>query len=88
MATNEWRSFVHGNHEQCVRATRTRSDGTDTRPAPAARIRDWLRACLGRARSRARLRRELERLDTHLLHDIGGRREDLVREAYRPFWRA
>lgn len=53
----------------------------------AGHLRRRLAACIRRARRRARLRRDLERLDTHLLHDIGVRREDLVREAYRPFWR-
>ncbi|PWG64651.1 DUF1127 domain-containing protein [Spiribacter halobius] len=47
----------------------------------------WLRAGLARRRTRARLRADLTRLDAHLLRDIGVRREDLVREAYRPFWR-
>lgn len=53
----------------------------------AERTRRRLQACLERARSRARLRRDLERLNAHMLRDIGVRREDLVREAYRPFWR-
>lgn len=47
----------------------------------------WLRAALARRRTRARLRADLEHLDTRLLRDIGVRREDIVREAYRPFWR-
>lgn len=53
----------------------------------AGRALRWLFTGLERARARARLRRDLERLDAHMLHDIGARREDLVREAYRPFWR-
>lgn len=40
-----------------------------------------------RQRLRARLRRDLERLDAHLLHDIGARREELEAEARKPFWR-
>lgn len=87
---------MHTNHECSVPPSRMKANGADagTKPATAphavlaGRIRGWLRAWLGRARSRARLRRELERLDHRLLRDMGARREDLVREAYRPFWRA
>lgn len=42
---------------------------------------------LQRMRQRARLRRDLERLDEHLLHDIGIKREVLEAEATKPFWR-
>lgn len=42
---------------------------------------------LQRRRQRARLRRELERLDDHMLHDIGARRAELEAEAAKPFWR-
>lgn len=91
---------MHKNDECGVRVSRTAardvahstaSPGACAQPAVASltgRARGWLRACLGRARHRARLRRDLERLDTRMLHDIGVRREDLVREACRPFWRA
>lgn len=40
-----------------------------------------------RSRMRAGLRRDLERLDEHLLHDIGARRDELEAEAAKPFWR-
>ena len=47
----------------------------------------WLRMAFARARRRARLRFDLERLDTHMLRDIGARRIDLEAEAAKPFWR-
>lgn len=72
---------MHKNDECGVRVSRTAArDVAHSTASPGA--------CLGRARHRARLRRDLERLDTRMLHDIGVRREDLVREACRPFWRA
>jgi|GEM_PF-7128430 len=56
--------------------------------APARRAAfGWIRTLAQRARVRARLRRDLERLDHRLLHDMGVRREDLLAEAYRPLWR-
>lgn len=78
------------NDERNVRRART---PTTTGPAPhpdrlAGRVLAGLRAALARRRVRARLREDLRRLDEHLLHDIGVRREELLREAYRPFWRA
>lgn len=91
---------MHTNDECGVRVSRTAAgDGARSPASPDAcaqpagasltgRARGWLRACLGRARRRAHLRRDLERLDSRMLHDMGVRREDLVREACRPFWRA
>lgn len=52
-----------------------------------ARLRDWLRAAARRRRLRARLRRDLERLDERLCRDIGVPRHELQREAVKPFWR-
>lgn len=43
----------------------------------------WSRLC-----DRRRLREELIRLDESLLRDAGLRREDVYREARKPFWRA
>lgn len=66
-------------------------------PGPAGRNRGPSRNGLRRLRrvwklwmERRRTRRELERLagDAHLLRDVGARREDLLRQARRPFWRA
>jgi uncharacterized protein YjiS (DUF1127 family) len=37
---------------------------------------------------RARLRRELRRLDDHLLNDVGLTREQIGAEIEKPFWRA
>jgi len=39
-------------------------------------------------RARARARRELARLDAHLLHDIGMDRNTARFEASKPFWQA
>ena len=36
---------------------------------------------------RARGRRELQRLDNHMLKDIGLNRIDALREAEKPFWK-
>ena len=38
--------------------------------------------------ARYRQRRQLARLDTHLLKDIGLSRTDALREVHKPFWRA
>ena len=57
-------------------------------PAPWRRIGALLACWWVRSRRRARLRRELPRLDDHLLRDAGLSRYDLEREAVRPFWRA
>lgn len=37
---------------------------------------------------RARDRRSLQRLDAHMLHDIGLSAADVDREASKPFWRS
>lgn len=53
------------------------------RPGPGARlVAAWRRAVM-----RARLRRDLERLDDRLLRDAGLTRQDLEAEARRPLWR-
>lgn len=59
----------------------------DRRGRLTVRLLAGLRTALARRRVRARLREDLRHLDNHLLHDIGVRREELVRQAYRPFWR-
>ncbi len=70
-----------GNRQCGVRVART--------PAVAGPgLRAVLIAWRARRRRRARLRRELAWLDDRLLHDAGLRRQDLEREARRPFWRA
>jgi uncharacterized protein YjiS (DUF1127 family) len=46
-----------------------------------------LRAFWARARRRARLRRDLAKLDHRWPSDIGVRRDTLESEAARPFWR-
>lgn len=87
---------MHTNHEDDVRSARTimpatgghETEEAPARPAVAARAWRWIVGCYRRARRRARLRRDLARLDDHLLRDIGCRREDLLREVRRPFWRA
>ncbi|MDJ1160155.1 DUF1127 domain-containing protein [Chelatococcus sp. SYSU_G07232] len=38
--------------------------------------------------TRVAQRRALERLDGHMLHDLGLSRADVEREAGKPFWRA
>ena len=70
------------NAECGVRFSRTKANASRM-----SRALDWLRAALARRRLRARLRADLQQLDAHLLHDIGARREDLLEEAHRPFWR-
>jgi uncharacterized protein YjiS (DUF1127 family) len=37
---------------------------------------------------RVRQRQELQRLPTHMLHDIGLSEADVARESLKPFWRA
>ncbi|MHB0775814.1 DUF1127 domain-containing protein [Halomonas sp. WWR20] len=37
-------------------------------------------------RQRRRTRRQLSRLDDHMLRDIGLSRYDVVRESRKPFW--
>ena len=50
----------------------------------------WNRACaaLDRWHLRARGRRELARLDSRRLRDIGLSHHDAVHEARKPFWQA
>lgn len=48
----------------------------------------WFGYALVGLRQRIRSRAELRGLDTRMLRDIGLRREDALREANKPFWRA
>lgn len=74
----------------CIRATRTQFEPGNVQGRAAASgrlLRERAVEALRRIRRRARLRRDLQRLDEHLLHDIGARRADLEAEAAKPFWR-
>lgn len=66
-------TLPHKAHGQAMRSARS--------------LLQALAGMLQRMRQRARLRRDLERLDEHLLHDIGIKREELEAEATKPFWR-
>mgnify|MGYP006284839597 CR=1 FL=1 len=74
-----------GNRQCGIRVSRM--PAMATAGAALARLRAVLAAYRARLRRRARLRCELARLDDRLLHDAGLRRDDLEREARRPFWR-
>ena len=56
-------------------------------PGPPMRRLLSLRLWLRRARERHRLERMALDYPSYLLRDVGLRREDLVREARKPFWR-
>jgi len=73
--------------DRFVTRTPTPVEATRQQPTLLTRLVCWARAAAARRRVRARLREDLSRMDTHLLRDIGVRREDLLCEAYRPFWR-
>ena len=71
------------NTENCLHTTAVT-------PAPVPSLRDGLRAARELLRTwhqRARERSELRRLDERQLRDINVRAEDVLREAYKPFWR-
>lgn len=60
----------------------------------AGRVARWLQRlrreallALRRSRQRARLRRDLVRMEARQFHDIGLTRADLEAEAAKPFWR-
>lgn len=77
------------NDECSVQETRMPA-GMPTASAPSrslGRALAWARAGAARRRVRARLREDLNRLDARMLRDIGVHREDLLREAYKPWWR-
>ena len=67
---------------QCIDAgatpVRPRRTGTSRLQGMLARMAEWDR--------RARDRRLLAQLETHMLRDIGITREDALREARKPFW--
>ncbi len=55
------------------------------------RLRQWigrLLEVLRRRHEQARLRRELLEMPDYLLKDMGVTREELYREARKPFWQA
>lgn len=71
-----------------------RADCARPAPEPAPWLRRWAQraaAALGTWRARramrAELREDIARIDERVLRDIGVTRHDLIREAYRPFWR-
>lgn len=73
-----------------VRETRMLFESDNEQGSVAASGRpmlDRLAGAVRRIRRRARLRRDLERLDERLLHDIGAQQADLEAEAAKPFWR-
>lgn len=53
----------------------------------AQRVAAALATWRARRTLRAVLREDIARLDERMLRDIGVTRHDLIREAYRPFWR-
>jgi uncharacterized protein YjiS (DUF1127 family) len=88
----EWNP-VFTNSEYTVREIRTRSGaGVATAvlrrlAAGARRFGDEALAAGRRSRQRARLWRELQRLDDRQFRDIGRTRAELEAEAAKPFWR-
>jgi len=50
-------------------------------------VRRCLAAWHARRAMRLQLREDLHRLDDRALRDVGVTRRDLMREAYRPFWK-
>lgn len=75
-----------GNCHYSVHESRTPTHDAQ-QPPRFQRLVDWIRAAARRRRQRAHLRRDLERLDERLCHDIGVPRHELQREAAKPFWR-
>jgi uncharacterized protein YjiS (DUF1127 family) len=66
----------------------TRTDPLYDRIAHLGLRFDHLGATLATWSERARMRRELRRLDDHLLDDVGLSREQIAAEIDKPFWRA
>ncbi|MDN3516514.1 hypothetical protein QWY84_02720 [Aquisalimonas lutea] len=78
------------NTQQSVRENRILSaspDGTSRHPPRPLRIITRAADAFHRMRRRARLRRDLERIDDRIARDIGIPRYELEREAAKPFWR-
>lgn len=78
------------NMQQSVRENRTppaSPDGGDQHPVQPPRVIDRVADAFLRMRRRARLRRDLERIDDRIARDIGIPRHELEREAAKPFWR-
>lgn len=76
-------SNLQGN--ECV--TVTEIAASDRSAGPRAGWATRAASKMKRWRSRARGRRELLRLDDHLLSDIGVNRAQALEEALKPFWR-
>lgn len=55
------------------------------RTHPVRRARPWLRGLRAMLRAQ-RARRDLARLDPHLLDDVGLTAEEALRESRRPVW--